>query len=450
MFLAGLWKSRCLSRRYLDREETVSEVRRESPDCLKLTSPSTEMVRVKAQQQATPKPTATSRFGATSKKASALKTTEPTNKAIASGKDTGIPTCNGCGICISSDIKAFQCDKCQSNSAWKCIDCVNVKGDTYDEISQGGECELQWICTDCNKSAYLGEKMDSLVGMIAKLIDRIVNLESTVGNIQQEISGVVSSAKEEQQQADQKNKQLESHFNKKVDEMVGKISSQIDAVRSSLDNKLDLQDSKDNVVAVEEKVNQIIVKLEKQKKDNHDLHDCVQDAINMKLQEDKEESKEIKKRSTSIIIHGLLESTETDKQVRLDCDENLITNLLHEINCDDVSVQSTVRLGAFDSNQSKPRPLKVVISSEQQKDKILQQTKNLRHTKVKELEKIFIHQDLTVKQRKARNLLVQEMKQRLLNGETNLIIVNNRIVTRKTRQNPRSEIFDASTPTQIV
>jgi len=51
-------------------------------------------------------------------------------------------------------------------------------------MAQGGECELQWICAGCDKSAYLDEKMDSLVGMIEKLIDRIVNLESTVGNIQ--------------------------------------------------------------------------------------------------------------------------------------------------------------------------------------------------------------------------------------------------------------------------
>jgi len=324
------------------------------------------MVRVKTQQ-VTPKLTATGRTGAAGKKASALKTTETTNKAIASGKETDTPACNGCGIFISGDIKAFQCDKCQSNSAWKCIDCANVKGDTYDEIAQGGECELQWICAGCDKSAYLGEKMDSLVGMIEKLIDRIVNLESTVANIQQDISGVASSAKEQQQQTDQKNKQLESYYNKKVDEMIGKISSQIDAVWSSLNSKLDLQDSKDNVVAVEEKVNQIIVNLEKQKKDNHVLYDSVQDAINMKLQEDKEESEEMKKWSTSIIIHGLAKSTETDKQARIDSDENLIINVLHEIRCDDVSVQSTVRLGAFDSNQSKPRPMKVVISSEQQK-----------------------------------------------------------------------------------
>jgi len=75
----------------------------------------------------------------------------------------------------------------------------------------------------------------------------------------------VSGAKEQQQQTDQKNKQLESHYNKKVDEMIGKISSQIDAVQSSLNSKLDLQDSKDNVVAVEEKVNQIIVNLEAKK-----------------------------------------------------------------------------------------------------------------------------------------------------------------------------------------
>ena len=47
-------------------------------------------------------------------------------------------------------------------------------------------------------------------------------------------------------------------------------------------------------------------------------------------------------------------------------------------------------------------------------------------------DKIFIHQDLTPKQRQKRNLLVQELKTRKLHGEDNLIIRNGKITTRNT------------------
>ena len=50
--------------------------------------------------------------------------------------------------------------------------------------------------------------------------------------------------------------------------------------------------------------------------------------------------------------------------------------------------------------------------------------------------KVFIQQDLTVKQRERRRELVQQLKQRQAAGETNLIIVHYKIVKRQT---PRLE-----------
>jgi len=93
-----------------------------------------EMVRVKVQQQATPKPQVGSRVGTTGKKASAASKAADSNKPAVRGKGASIPTCNGCGILISNEVKAFQCDRCQSNSARRCIECANVKGVIYDEI----------------------------------------------------------------------------------------------------------------------------------------------------------------------------------------------------------------------------------------------------------------------------------------------------------------------------
>jgi len=47
--------------------------------------------------------------------------------------------------------------------------------------------------------------------------------------------------------------------------------------------------------------------------------------------------------------------------------------------------------------------------------------------------RLFVHQDLTPKQREARRRLVSELKQRQTNGESNLMIVNGKIVQRKNR-----------------
>jgi len=105
--------------------------------------------------------------------------------------------------------------------------------------------------------------------------------------------------------------------------------------------------------------------------------------------------------------------------------EDQVMQLLHEFGCDNVSVEDAVRLGKKqdESNpESKPRPLKLVLASEDQKDKILYRSKNLRGKKDKELDKVFIHQDLTPKQRERRQQLVAELKDRQSKGEKNLIM----------------------------
>ena len=56
----------------------------------------------------------------------------------------------------------------------------------------------------------------------------------------------------------------------------------------------------------------------------------------------------------------------------------------------------------------KPRPVKVVIASEEQKTRVLSKAKNLPRKKEGADSTIFMHQDLTPKQRKRRQELVTE------------------------------------------
>ena len=82
--------------------------------------------------------------------------------------------------------------------------------------------------------------------------------------------------------------------------------------------------------------------------------------------------------------------------------------------------------------------MKVVLASEDQKDKVLRVSKNLKY-KGDGLEKVFLHQDLTPKQRQKRKELVEELKARQSQGEQNLIIVKNKIVTKRSQRERSQE-----------
>ena len=160
--------------------------------------------------------------------------------------------------------------------------------------------------------------------------------------------------------------------------------------------------------------------------------DRVEDAVRMKLQEDKEENEDLMRRKTSIIVHGLKESSDEKFETRKQHDEDTLIGILHEIDCDEVSVQSVIRLGRWGEGKSdKPRPTKITLASEDQKDKVLRNAKNLQWRKGKGLDGIFMHQDLTQKQRRERQKLVQEMKERKGKGEKDLMIANGKIVVRR-------------------
>jgi hypothetical protein len=169
--------------------------------------------------------------------------------------------------------------------------------------------------------------------------------------------------------------------------------------------------------------------------ETHLVHDCVEEVVITKMTKDQEELEEIKKRCTNVIIHGLKEPTDTEPDTRKASDESTIIDLLHEIKCDEVSVTGAIRLGKkSDAPTASPRPVKLIVASEEKRDKILRMAKNLKGREDRGLQKIFIHQDLTPRQREKRTMLVKEMKRRQEAGEKNLIIIRDRIVERRTRR----------------
>lgn len=95
-------------------------------------------------------------------------------------------------------------------------------------------------------------------------------------------------------------------------------------------------------------------------------------------------------------------------------------------------MNNIIRLGKRpESADIKPRPIKLVVTSEEEKVRVLSKAKNLPRQKEGGATSIFMHQDLTPKQRLKRQELVKELKDRQAKGERNLTIINLKIVEKR-------------------
>jgi len=255
-----------------------------------------------------------------------------------------------------------------------------------------GRCsELKWFCKSCDD-------------MITKQCDKL-----------QEITQLLTTLIA-------KSEKMESALLEKVDtSVITALESRVAKVEESAALKL-----------LEEKVDKLTHSVHN---DVTALHKSLQHE-QMKTEEDKDEEREIEVRKNNVIVHGLSESTADSSEQRTDDDLTVLAAMFHEAGVDSARVESVVRLGKRSSDpSSNPRPLKVVLDTTDNKINLLRRAKNLRRQQEGGWEKVFVHQDLTPKQREARKLLVAELKERKAAGETNLMIYNGRIVQNRSLQN---------------
>ena len=183
---------------------------------------------------------------------------------------------------------------------------------------------------------------------------------------------------------------------------------------------------------LEEKVDNIMATVGKTSMDAAKVQECVEGALKIQSEEEKAEANDQKRRITNVIVHGLSEPTASTSKDREAEDKDLTEVLLHKMSCDTVSVKQVTRLGAppEEGQAAKPRPLRITLETEDAGNTVLRNAKNLKG-KEGGWDRVFVHQDMTPKQREARKVLIQELMERKNNGETDLIIVNGRIVTRR-------------------
>ena len=164
------------------------------------------------------------------------------------------------------------------------------------------------------------------------------------------------------------------------------VERRLDSIEHVLDGKAD----KEYVHSLENRLTSVETRVQDIQQmstwSDMKVNDCVAKAIESKQCEESVEMEEREKRKTSVIIHGVAESNSDNSQDRVEDDMGVLASMLHEMHCDDTEVTQVVRLGkralhTDTETAPKPRPIKMVVKTEEQKVNVLKSAKNLRQCK---------------------------------------------------------------------
>lgn len=311
--------------------------------------------------------------------------------------------CVDCGKEVLDSHQGVKCDAC---GFWHHALCEKVSDEVFDFLqSHGSEESVMWYCRKCTVMCKGFMKlMNDILESQLRIEER---LEEVVGNVGKRMA------------------ETSDAMEKRMSELVEKLEKD----RQSEDGDGSKEEPQQRIEA---KVDALLETVSANRTDSHYVHDCVEDAILVKIAEEQEEAEEIRKRKNNVVIFGVPESAESDFERRRTDDEDRLQTVLHLIKCDTTTVNKIVRMGRRpEQRDAKPRPMLVTMASEKQKDQVLAKSKNLKRSGHEEMDKVFIFQDLTLRQRERRKRLVQELKDRRQRGEGDLIIAGGKIVDRQ-------------------
>ena len=318
--------------------------------------------------------------------------TATASKVKTTKASTPVPSCVACGIIISDDVKALQCDRCQSADLWKCADCLNLPPDMYDYLVSDSSCGLRWFCTTCDYHAMKiptlaktedpkSDRLDSLLILIEKLLEKIASFEDKLNdkcNV-----GVVN-------QLDTKVKTLEDRFVKHEVDITSKVALLENNISRQLDEKI-LESG-----------------LRCSNGPNTDLQQTVVQEVNRHIEEDKD----LEKRKKNIVIYKIPEADTDNVAERNDNDLAFVMELLDSvfhIKPEHNLVERMFRLGRRDNSSTTPRPLLLGFKDLEVKETVMSNLKNLKEGETR-FQGISFSHDMSPKQRAAIKKLVDEAK----------------------------------------
>ena len=274
--------------------------------------------------------------------------------------------------------------------------CQKVSKATYEFLTNDSKTndvnsQIHWYCKHCNVGAH-------------KVVSLLSNISSRQDNLEKEI-GSMKIAQEETE--------------KEVQELSHKMKTKVD--KDVLEKSLieHTEELREEIRHIGKNINEL---------PQGSVEDKIAETISAKVNEVNREQEDRKRRECNVIMYNIKEATEEGWEARQTSTKKEIHKVLSHIEASPVVVKFN-RLGKFDREQQKPRPLRVAMKEKDMARDTIKKARRLKDAK-EPLKDVFISYDRTPKERENRRKLVEELKERKSQGEENLKIVGENIVNR--------------------
>ena len=272
------------------------------------------------------------------------------------------------------------CDLCCN---WYHAKCEKVEDNIYKAInSKEGQISLYWVCSSCLKpSRGIMKKMAELVQKLNQYEDRLQTLENKENDEEAVKTYATAAAKEYLQENPVQG--VDQEELKRT--LKAEVTQDLDARDwPGLDNAANIPLKNRFQALVEEKLD------EREKEKNDEIH-------------------EEEKRKNNLVVYGVKESEDTDKDNRKKHDKDEIIKISKFLGLDDFTEYNIVRIlrmGTY--TEGTRRPLLVELDSAVTKYKIMRNTYKLKD--VDDYKGWSLQHDMTKEQRENVKKLVEEAK----------------------------------------
>ena len=303
------------------------------------------------------------------------------------------PSQNKCGKCKTYLLKnpknkgdqSIMCDCC---NLYYHIRCVGVSDEKLKILDDD---DLHWYCPICNIAS-------------GKLKDQVTVLQANYLELQSQLETVNAKQKAQDEEMTEIKVDLKSKFDN--------LQAQIDELKKtkpSTPSELPIENGNPSSPIDVPRIKSIIT---------HEINELKRDEEEIKLQE--------KKKNNLIFFKFPEETFDTHDELMIN-DFNKLKEACQPIELKEKDISQLFRVGKKENG--KTRPILVTFKEEELRMKILKKSRDMEiTTEDGELIKVSVSTDKTPKQRETERKLRQEIAERKANGETDLVIRNEKIV----------------------
>ena len=321
----------------------------------------------------------------------------------------------------------MKCISCQVPFHSKCI---GLSADFLEIFKKANQPGAAWFCKDCHAKFANGIQMpdmneasSSSSGDINLQINLLKSMNERMKIMEDKIESVTPN---------NNLKTVEEVLCSKLAELGNEISSKVDLSGTDVQQKL-----KTYADCVSKKTIENSNQLKSIEKLNKNI-----EGLKMNLKDDKQnqmEERKLRLKQNNVCVFNVPESNEENFTAAYQDDMRKLQEILQtRVDIQKEDLKEVFRIGPK-GKTTKPRPIIIKFTSTEKKFEVLKE-RELYFLSGDERIRIFITPDRTLKQQAEHKKLIEELKQRKQDGESNLVIRNGKIITLQMpfRLDPRS------------